>query len=92
MGEIRDEYDRPEGHHVKIGQVLSGSTPISLLREELDLGIPEGGYDTVAGFILDRAGSLCKPGDLVEYEGFEFLVVEVRGKRIRRVKITKRES
>jgi putative hemolysin len=92
MGEIRDEYDQSEGSHVKLGRVISGSTPVSLLREELEIGIPEGAYDTVAGFILDRAGSLCKPGDVVEYEGFEFRVIEVKGKRIRSVRIAKKET
>ena len=92
MGEIRDEYDQVEGSHVKLGRVISGSTPISLVRDELEIDIPEGGYDTVAGFILDRTGSLCKPGDLVEYGGFEFRVVEVKGKRIRQVRITRKDT
>jgi putative hemolysin len=92
MGEIRDEYDRVEGSRVMLGRVISGSTPISLVRDELEIGVPEGAYDTVAGFILDRAGSLCKPGDVVEYGGFEFRVVEVKGKRIRRVRITRKDT
>jgi putative hemolysin len=92
MGEISDEYDQIESSHIKLGRVISGSTPVSLLSEELEVGIPEAGYDTVAGFILDRAGSICKPGDSIEYEGFEFKVVEVKGKRIRSVKITKKDA
>jgi putative hemolysin len=92
MGEISDEYDRIDGTHAALGRVISGSTPISLLREELEIGVPEAGYDTVAGFILDCAGSICKQGDMVEYEGFEFTVVEVKGKRIRSVRITKKDA
>jgi CBS domain containing-hemolysin-like protein len=92
MGEISDEYDQIDGSHAALGRVISGSTPISLLREELEIGIPEAGYDTVAGFILDRAGSICKPGDMIEYEDLEFRVVEVKGKRIRSVRITKKET
>jgi putative hemolysin len=92
MGEISDEYDRPEASSIRLGRVISGGTPISLLSEELDLDIPAGSYDTVAGFILDRAGRICEAGDTVRYKGLEFHVVEVRGKRIRRVRITRSED
>ncbi|MFH1314158.1 MAG: hemolysin family protein [Candidatus Eisenbacteria bacterium] len=92
MGEIRDEYDQVNGSHAALGRVISGSTPVSLLREELEIGIPDGVYDTVAGFILDRTGSICKKGDMVEFEGFEFKVVEVKGRRIRSIRITKKEA
>lgn len=91
MGEISDEYDRAEGLHVMFGQVISGGTPVSLLNEELEINIPEGPYDTVAGFILEQTGSIPKKGDAVEFQGTLFQVVEVKGKRIRRVRITKKE-
>jgi putative hemolysin len=89
VGEISDEYDRVAGPGIGLGREISGNTPVSLLNEEMDVGIPEGDYDTVAGFIMDRAGTVGRPGESVEYNGFVFQVTRVRGKRISRVKITK---
>jgi putative hemolysin len=89
MGEISDEYDRVVREPVRLDQVISGSTPVSTINEELGADIPDGAYDTVAGFMLDQAGALCQVGDIIEFGDFRFHVVEVRGKRIRKVRITK---
>jgi putative hemolysin len=92
MGEISDEYDRTGGGRVAIGKAISGSTPVSTVNDELGTDIPDGAYDTLAGFILDRAGRVCRADDAVEFGGFLFRVIEVKGKRIKTVRITKRES
>jgi putative hemolysin len=92
MGEISDEYDRVGGSRLEIGAVISGSTPVDRLNEELRIELPKGAYDTVAGLILDLAGRIPKSGEVIEYDDFAFHVTEVRGKRIRRVRITKREG
>jgi CBS domain containing-hemolysin-like protein len=90
-GEIRDEYDPTSESPIRLDSVFSGSTAVQTVREELDIPIPEGHYDTVAGFILDRAGALGEPGDVVEFRGFLFHVVEVKRRRIWKVKITRLE-
>jgi putative hemolysin len=92
MGEISDEYDQEGGKAVGWGKIISGSTPVAAISDDLDVNIPEGAYDTIAGFILDRAGALCGVGAVVEYGDLHLQVVEVKGKRIRRVRITKREK
>ncbi len=92
MGEISDEYDQEDGKGVGWGKIISGSTPIAAINEGLDVNIPEGAYDTIAGFVLDRAGAMCEVGAVVEYGDFYVQVVEVKGKRIRRVRITRREN
>ncbi len=92
MGEISDEYDQVTEKHIKLAQVISGSTPVTMIRDELEIRIPEGAYTTVAGFMLDRAGDLCKVGDIIEFDGYLFHVVETKGRRIRRVRITRKED
>jgi putative hemolysin len=92
MGEIQDEYDRVAGPTLELDRVVSGSTPVAVVSEELDIGIPDGAYSTVAGFMLERAGNICTVGDAIEFDGFVFEVMETRGKRIRRVRITRREG
>jgi len=92
MGEITDEYDHVTEKHINLDQVISGSTPVGMIRDELDVRIPDGPYTTVAGFMLDRAGDLCSVGDTVEFDGYEFHVIEIKGRRIRRVRITRKEE
>jgi putative hemolysin len=92
MGEISDEYDQESDEGVGWGRIISGSTPITAINEDLDVNIPEGAYDTIAGFILDRTGEMCGVGAMVEYGDIRLQVVEVKGKRIRRVRISRSEK
>jgi putative hemolysin len=92
MGEISDEYDQDSVGDVGWGKIISGSTPVAAINEDLDVNIPEGAYDTIAGFILDRTGEMCDVGAMVEYGEIHLQVVEVKGKRIRRVRISRREK
>ena len=92
MGDISDEYDHDAASDSRGGRTVSGGTPVSVINEDFDAHIPEGAYDTVAGFILERVGAVGKVGDTVEHGGLQFSVVEVKGKRISKVRITKREE
>ena len=89
VGDISDEYDRGEPPRIELGKVISGSTPISVLNDELGTNIPEGVYDTVAGFIMDRAGTVCERGESITFDGYVFQVIKVKGKRISKVKVTR---
>jgi CBS domain containing-hemolysin-like protein len=44
--------------------------------------LPEGEYETVAGYVLDRLGHIPEPGERVELEGWELLVTRVEAVRI----------
>ncbi|MGQ9604165.1 MAG: hemolysin family protein [bacterium] len=92
IGEVSDEFDLGLPDKVTIGKPIPGNTPILLLNEILDINIPEGGYQTVAGFILDRLGRMCHPGDSVEFDGYRIEVLEMKGRRIKTVKISKAEG
>jgi CBS domain containing-hemolysin-like protein len=92
LGEISDEYDLPREAQVELGATISGSIPVAALNDNLDAGIPEGAYSTVAGFILSRTGSIPKAGDQVRHKDLLFDIVEVKGRRIRTVRITRQEK
>jgi putative hemolysin len=91
-GEILDEYDHAAGERLGFGIAISGNTPISVLNEQMETHIPRGAYGTVAGFILDRSGRMSRPGDVVEYGDLRFHVLEVKRRRIKTVRITKRKE
>jgi putative hemolysin len=92
VGEIHDEYDRSRGGNLSLDRVISGSTPVAAANEELDTSIPPGAYTTIAGFILSHVGSIPRTGDRVTFGNFVYHITEVRGRRIRRVRITGKES
>jgi len=48
----------------------------------------KGDFHTLAGFILSLAGELPHAGDSFKYEGYCFLVKEMDGNRINKIKIT----
>ncbi|MEK7778089.1 MAG: hemolysin family protein, partial [Chloroflexota bacterium] len=55
----------------------------------LALGIPEGNYETVAGFLLTRLGHIPKVGEHLYHNGFLVEIVEMRGVKIEQVKVTR---
>ena len=57
------------------------------INDELDLGLPEGDYQTVAGFILDSLGRIPEEGDVVEYRNLKLTVKVMDGVRIDKVEL-----
>ena len=55
------------------------------INDELELGLPEGDYQTIAGFILDRLGRIPEEGDMVEYRDLRLTVKVMDGVRIDKV-------
>ncbi len=92
LGEISDEYDGRVERSLRIGDIISGRVPVSLVAEELGLDVPEGAGDTLAGFLLHLIGRIPRAGDVIEHGGYAFYVIEVRGNRIRRVRIEEKED
>jgi len=97
VGEIEDEFDiAPPEQPVfegKIAVVLEGSAGIRDLESQYDLTLPrDGGFETLAGFILARLQRIPRVGDAFDYEGHRFTVEEMEGHRIVKVRIEKLES
>ena len=68
---------------------LDGGLSLSEANERLGLGLPAGDYETVAGFLLDRLGSIPAEGTVVAHDNLRVAVVEMRGARIARVRVTR---
>lgn len=58
-------------------------------NERLGFGIPDGDYETIAGFLLSRLGRIPQEGDHLHHSGYLFEVLEMRGVKIERVKVTR---
>jgi putative hemolysin len=91
VGDIRDEYDgeeRPVERQRDGSLVVEGTVLCSELREGFGVPVPESpDFETVAGFMLDRLGTLPKGGELVTVGDYRFTVVDVEKNRISKVKV-----
>jgi CBS domain containing-hemolysin-like protein len=85
VGDIEDEFDR-RGHAVRrVGagrHLLRGSLQLDRVEALFGVELPEGEYETVAGYVLDRLGHIPEPGERVELEGWELIVTRVEAVRI----------
>jgi magnesium and cobalt exporter, CNNM family len=93
IGEIYDEYDEDvagNGHEVPGGpHEVDGLLNLDDFEEVTGLRLPEGPYETVAGYVLAELGRLPDAGDAVEVEGRTLTVLELDGRRIARLSVTR---
>jgi len=95
VGEIYDEHDvaRPMVTVTSAGEILiDGGAPIDEVNQRFRLTLPVEDYDTLGGFILGELGHVPKPGDTVEVEGAELVVKTVDERRVRYVRLIKRDE
>jgi len=71
---------------------IDGSMRIDELNEMLNLEIPDGEYETVAGFVMSELGSIPSKGDRLSYGALTFVVSQTRGPRIEKVTVKKPDS
>ncbi len=92
FGEIRDEYDVENEVCKRLDDgsfVISGKYEIDRINEEFKLGIPEGDYETMAGFILTNLGRIPKKGEIIKIQNFKINVLHSDRTKINLIKLTK---
>lgn len=92
VGPVVDELgrDRPEFQTIDEQTVrVDGGMGVHEAREELNLPIPEGDYETVAGYALSLLGHLPTVGESVESDDLRVTVVEMDERRIEQLVITR---
>jgi putative hemolysin len=91
IGEIQDEYDVEEGHYRQLhdGELeVDGLLNLDDFAEQTGVELPEGPYETVAGFLLASLGHLPGEGESVEVSGRRLAVTQLDGRRIARVRLS----
>jgi putative hemolysin len=91
IGDIHDEYDVAEepARSLVDGDVeVDGLLNLEDFGDRTSLELPEGPYETVAGYVINELGRLPVEGDILEALGHRFTVVELDGRRISRVRLT----
>lgn len=90
VGEISDEYK----HETKDYQLLSdgsylvkGSMEIEKANSQLELDLPKGEFETIAGFVMEYLGKLPTKGEKFVYKGKIFIIHEAHEKTIKWIRI-----
>ncbi|HEV2647375.1 MAG TPA: hemolysin family protein [Acidobacteriaceae bacterium] len=91
VGEVEDEFDiiaRPAGFNAEGVMALDGSTTLRDLSTRLGWTFPrEAGVETLAGFLLAQFGHLPTANESITHEGRRYIVEELSGRRISRVRV-----
>ncbi len=99
VGQIYDEYDRPETAVPPAGEagaLLSGATEIREVNERHGLALDESDYTTLGGLLFGELGRLPKVGDTVQVLGSEgvaggvFEIVEMDGRRVGKARLVRK--
>src|SRR3954454_15995561 len=88
IGDIKDEYgvDETETTVHRGGDVeVDGLLNLDDFEDETGIELPEGPYETVAGFLMQQLGRLPKVDDWVDFADRRIVVRELEGRRVGRV-------
>jgi len=83
LGQPSEEFSAIDEHTTRV----DGGMSIYDLREELEVRLPEGDYETVAGFVLEQLGHIPREGETLTLDGYRITVSEVKGVKIESVVI-----
>lgn len=94
VGNIMDEYDEEEEEVTQIDEktfTFDGSADIEEAQKVLQTELPQGDYDTLAGFVINLLGFLPAGNEaqpvVAHYENLTFTVLQMDERRIERIKV-----
>jgi CBS domain containing-hemolysin-like protein len=94
VGGLQDEFEAMESEkEVEIVDertfVVSGSTGLDEINELVGVELDSGEFHTIGGFLFGLFGRLPKVGEQLRYHGLRFLILEMDGKKVEKLKISK---
>ncbi|GAA2350730.1 hemolysin family protein [Saccharopolyspora halophila] len=96
IGDVRDEHDRQEIAAVRrLGAdvwLISGLLRPDELAEATGFTMPEGDYETVAGFLLTSLGRIPEVGDRLTLDGWLLTVMRMDKRRVAELRLTRQHT
>ncbi len=92
VGEVGDELAAVEKDYEALDAYtfeIDGGMRIEEANEEMDLDLPEGEYETVAGFVLNLLRRIPGPNEQIVYKDMKLVVSEMRGVKIEKIILTR---
>jgi putative hemolysin len=90
VGRMHDEMRPDEVEILEIDDRTSevdGGLSVEEARDELEIEIPEGPYDTIAGYVLSELGRVPQEGDSLVRPDYQITVLEMKGPKIERLRV-----
>jgi putative hemolysin len=94
VGPVGDELAAVEKEYEVINAYtfqVDGGMRIEEANEELGLELPEGDYETVAGFILYLLGRIPRRNEQLRYKELKIVITEMRGMKIEKILLTRED-
>ncbi len=92
MGNIQDEYDHEDEEISKIDDntfTVDGTIDFEEIEELIGKELPEGDYETLAGYVIEELQCIPKDGEMNEvvFQNVKFTVLSVEDRRIEKIKV-----
>ena len=92
VGDIQDEFDKEEEDILEVGEntfLCDARVDIEDLKDETGIALPDQDFDTLGGFVFDLFGKIPVKFEKVTYKIYNFIIQEMDGQKIKRIKIIK---
>jgi len=95
VGEIDDEHDQDESELRVVDEhtiIVDAKIDIEEVEAHYGLSLPEGPYESVGGFIIHKLGTIPEVGVKVECPPLLFRVLGADKRRVKSIRITRKEA
>ena len=92
FGDIQDEFDTEANIIRRVDErtlVVSARLDLDELEEKIGWMLPDGDYETVAGYLLDRIGTIPAPREEFDLDGYRFTILEATASRLELLRVRK---
>ena len=92
VGPVGEEGESPEDEYKAIDEYtfhVEGGMDIEEVNQEIGIELPDGEYETLAGFVLDVLGQIPDEGDQFEFGDLKFEILEMQDLKIEEISVTK---
>ena len=92
MGPVGEEGESPEEEYRAIDEYtfhVEGGMSIEEVNQEMEIELPDGEYETLAGFVLDILGHIPTEGEQFDFNDLKFEILEMQDLKIEEIRVTK---
>lgn len=95
VGDIQDEFDNESEDIVQLGQgqfLCDARANLGYINKKLSLDFPDEEFDSLGGFVFDLFGKIPALYEKVEHDSVQFVIQQMEGKKMRKIKIILRRE
>ena len=95
FGEIEESTDKLDQTIIRINKTtwkIKASESIEIVNDQIGVKIPEGEYETLAGFILSELGRIPESGEKIALNDSSIMVTRASKSMIKEVRLVRQES